>query len=399
VTRNWALAVFVLLALAPGPASAAQPSADEPYAFATLDNGAFVGFALLRTQTDAARGSIGEVAFPRSNSVSRVLVDQGSGRYFGYRLEVEPVSSGKKFRVAVKPLGKGIEKELKRHRACESCPQLAPLGQLPRYPAPRMVGDGDLFMLDLLRNPSTGERIVDAVRLSSKTISSAAMHASAARLTESLVAVHRAEVFTARKNYGAAVKEYQRALAINANDAVVRNRLGVCYQHLRLLDQAQKEYKEAIRINPAHAEAWNNLGTIQHSRGRHKDAIKSYKRAVSLQPKYASALRNMGVAYFAQRRYDAGFEAFQSAYRIDPRILDATSAQVVDPGGASAATQSFYFAKICAAAGQRDSALRYLEKAVAAGFREFGRVASDPDLRVLTNDPRYKKLLRDANVD
>jgi tetratricopeptide (TPR) repeat protein len=150
-----------------------------------------------------------------------------------------------------------------------------------------------------------------------------------------------------------------------------------------------------LRLNPALAEAWNNLGSIQHGRGQLKNAIQSYKKAISLRPGFAAALKNMGVAYFAQGRFDAGFEAFQAAYQLDPRILDAQANVVVAQGGVSAATQSFYFAKICAAAEQKDAAIEHLRKAAAAGFREWGRVARDPDLRTLVNDPRYKQLLRD----
>jgi hypothetical protein len=69
----------------------------------------------------------------------------------------------------------------------------------------------------------------------------------------------------------------------------------------------------------------------------------------------------------------------------------------VGGGGVSVATQSFYFAKICAGSGQLEAALEFLRKAVAAGFRDFGRVARDPDFRNVVEDPRYKQLLRDTH--
>jgi tetratricopeptide (TPR) repeat protein len=395
VNHRLVLVALLALASAPGVASAADPSRDEPYAFATLDNGAFVGFALLRAEASAAGGQIGEIAFPHSNSVNRVLVDQEAGAYFGYSLEVEPVSSRRKFRVAVKPLERGIEKELRRRQSCGTCPELTLLGPLPRYPAPRLLDDGDLFTLDLLVNPRTGERIVDAVRVSSTTITSAVMRAAAARLTEALTAVQRAEVFAARGKHALAVDEYERALQINPQDAVTRNKLGVSYQQLRRTSEAEKQYKEALRLNPVLEKAWNNLGSIQHDRGQLKNAIQSYKKAVSLRPQFPEALMNMGVAYFAQGRFDAGFEAFQAAYKLDPKIFDAQGILVVGGGGVPAATQSFYFAKICAAAGHVDAAIEHLRKAVAAGFRDFSRVARDPDFRAVLADPRYKQLLRD----
>lgn len=395
MNRRCATGALLALGLAlVSPVAAAEPQRSA-VALATLDNGAFVGFALLRTGGDAAGGQLGEVSFPRSNSVSRVLVDQDSGAYFGYRLEVEPASSRRKFRVAVKPLGGGIEKELRRRRSCDECPAPTLLAALPRYPAPRLLADGDLFTLDLLVNPKTGERIVDAVQVSSSSITTDAMAAAAARLMEALLAIQRADTFSARGSHAAAAVEYERALAIHPNDAGTRNKLGTVLQRAQRLGPAEKQYAEALKINPSYAEAWNNLGSTQHARGKFREAIKSYQKAVSLKPKFPAALKNMGVAYFALGRFDAGFEAFQAAYRIDPTILEAPGMEVLG-GGVSVATQSFYFAKICAGSGQQDAALEFLRKAIAAGFRDFGRIARDPDFRDIVEDPRYKQLLRDT---
>ena len=70
--------------------AAAAAGADERYAFATLENGTSLGFALVRTGTAGAAETMGEAALPRSNTVSRVLWDRETGAYFGYRVEVEP---------------------------------------------------------------------------------------------------------------------------------------------------------------------------------------------------------------------------------------------------------------------------------------------------------------------
>ncbi len=400
--RGSARAIGPLLALlAAGAARAAAPGtptspAPPRFAFATLDNGASVGFALLRAGGAPSGGSIEEVAEARSNNVSRVLVDRAGGAYFGYRLEVERQGgkAGKKeYRVTVKPLSAGVEQDLRRKSGCSNCPALQFLAP-PRYPAPRTLADGDMFTLDLLFNPTTGEKITDAVKVSSTSIAPDTMAALATKLTDALTAVQKAELLAARGMNEAAAAEYERALAIHPNDAVVRNKLGMCQQRLQRTNQAQKEYEEALRINPNFAEAWNNLGSVEHGRGRFKLAIKHYQRAVSLKP-LASAFKNMGSAYFALGRFDAGLEAFQAAYRIDPTILETPGGFVIPSAGASAATQAFYFAKICAAAGQLEPALEFLKKAVEAGFRDYSRVSNDPDLKVLKDEPRYKQLIRD----
>ena len=99
------------LALAVGLAAGAR--ADERFAFATLENGTSIGFALVRTGEPGPAGSMGEAALPRSNSVSRVLWDRETGAYFGYRVEVEKKAGPQPFRVTFKPLDRGaVEREL-----------------------------------------------------------------------------------------------------------------------------------------------------------------------------------------------------------------------------------------------------------------------------------------------
>ena len=155
---------------------AATARADERFAFATLENGTSVGFALVRTGEAGPSGSMGEAALPRSNSVSRVLWDRESGAYFGYRVEVERKDGPRPFRVSFKPLDRGaVERELKQRGECPGCPAPAPLGTGPRFPAPQLLAEGEVLTLELLANPSTGERILDVVKLSARAVSAEAM--------------------------------------------------------------------------------------------------------------------------------------------------------------------------------------------------------------------------------
>ena len=394
--RSATAAAGALLGLWAASLSAGEVPGAERFASASLDNGASVGFVLLRTSDAPSGGVIDEVALPRSNSVSRVLVDRDRATYYGYRLEVDRISGGKEFRVSVKPLASGIEQELRRTTTCAKCPPLRLLEPLPRYPAPRTLADGDLLTLDLGYNSTTREKLVDLVKVSSRAIAADAMAKVAERLTEALAAVRRGDAFMLRNEDQAATAEYERALELHPNDPVGHTKLGMSLQRARRLGQAEKEYEEALRLNPNYAEAWNNLGTVQHGRAKYKQAIKSYRKAVSLRPNLAQAHKNMGSAYFALHRYDAGLEAFQSAFSLDPTVLDSSAGVSVETPKVTVAKQSFYFAKISAAAGQVDQALEFLRKAVAAGFSDFSSVENDPDLKILVHDPRYKQLKRDA---
>jgi tetratricopeptide (TPR) repeat protein len=383
-----ATAAAVLLAAALAPASGAH----ERFAFATLENGASIGFALLRSGGPEPAVAIGEAALPRSNSVSRVLWDRTSGAYFGYRVEVERRDGPQPFRVSFKALDRGaVERELKRRGDCPDCPPPAPLGIGPHFPAPQSIGEGDALTLELLANPDTGERIFDVVKLSARRVTAEAMHAASERAREGQEAVRRADVLGARGRYAEASEEYKKALAIQPLDAAVHNKLGICYQYLQRDDMARSEYERALELRPSYAEVWNNLGTLEQSRKRYKEAVRAYKKAIAIKPTLATSWKNMGHAYVALELIQNAFEAYREAFRLDPAVLES-QAIGVPATGVDVALQNYYLAKLLALNGRTDKALELLRRAREAGFRDFARVESDPDFRNVVRDPRYREI-------
>jgi tetratricopeptide (TPR) repeat protein len=378
----------VLMAAALAPSS----GPGERYAFARLENGASIGFALLRSGGPGPSAAIGEAALPRSNSVSRVLWDRTSGAYFGYRVEVERRGGSLPFRVSFKALDRGaVERELKKRGDCPDCPPPAPLGIGPHFPQPQSIGEGEALTLELLANPDTGERIFDVVKLSAGAVTAEAMHAASARASEGQEAVRRAEILGARGRYAEAAEEYKKALAVQPLDAGVHNKLGICYQYLQDEAMARREYERALELRPSYAEAWNNLGTLEQSSRRFKQAVRAYKKAIAIKPTLATAWKNVGHAYVALGQIQDAFEAYREAFRLDPAVLES-QALGVPSAGVDVAMQNYYLAKLLALNGQNDKAIELLRLAREAGFRDFARVQSDPDFRTVVQDPRFREL-------
>jgi len=143
-----------------------------------------------------------------------------------------------------------------------------------------------------------------------------------------------------RREHAAAVRYFERALALGAGAGVLVN-LGFAHQALGQADQASQAYTEATRRDPLLALAWQKLGGLQEQQGQREDALESYRRAVALDP---SDLRSLGDGLYLRRHLgdwrpeaalspDRLLQAFAAAPRSDfsPHLLlslpEATPAQ------------------------------------------------------------------------
>jgi len=385
VKRMASLAAALLLLAAP-----AVGQSGEEYAAVTLENGVSIGFGLLRTGPAQSAPTLGEAALPRSNAVRRVLWDRDSGAYFGYRVEVTRDDDA--FRVAFGHLDdRRIPDELREHTACPVCPLPVPLdAPAPRFPVPQRLGEGEALTLELLANPTTGERIFDVVKVSAHPISGAELEAAVARARTGQATLLRAAAHVARGRYRAAADAFSDALEILPRDAVVHNKLGICYQKIENHFAARRAYERALALNPDYAEVWNNIGTLHQSADDLEDAVKAYREAIRIKPDLATAWKNLGNAYLALDRPKEAFEAYEEAFRLDPTILETQGMGI--PAGVDAAMPLFYLAKLLAANGNVDGALEFLTRAHEAGFDDFDRVRSDPDFLAVVEDERFLTL-------
>jgi len=171
LTRVALLFVALLCCGAAGRAAAGEAGGGESQVLVPLRSGAFVAFS---TETEAPGKQELPSSFVESegepNLVRRIFLDGRGELFFGYELSVEPAGAGgaRQYRVAVRPLGEEFLRQLSAR------PSFAGRRLHPRYnPAafdsrPQLVGDGDTFALDVLRNTRTGAKIVDLITVTSE---------------------------------------------------------------------------------------------------------------------------------------------------------------------------------------------------------------------------------------
>jgi len=93
-----------------------------------------------------------------------------------------------------------------------------------------------------------------------------------------------------------AVTQYEAALKIQPDLAIVWNNLGVAHTALENFAEGERAYRKAIKLNPAYALAYYNLGGNFDRRGSDEEAIDWYQRAIEIDPTLLDVRVNPQVA-------------------------------------------------------------------------------------------------------
>ena len=87
-----------------------------------------------------------------------------------------------------------------------------------------------------------------------------------------------------RNNPLSSQKLFKKAIALDKNNFIAHNSLGLVYSSLGQLNKAFECFDKALEIEDRYAEAWNNKASLQMVCGNMSEASKSYDKAYALQP-------------------------------------------------------------------------------------------------------------------
>jgi len=122
---------------------------------------------------------------------------------------------------------------------------------------------------------------------------------------------------------GAAVKSYEKALAIKPDYSEAHYNLGNTLKELGQLDAVVKHFEQALVINPTFTEAHSNLGNTLKELGQLDAAVKCYEQALALKPDYAEAHSNLGNTLKELGQLDAAVKRYEKALAIKPDFVEA----------------------------------------------------------------------------
>jgi tetratricopeptide (TPR) repeat protein len=193
--------------------------------------------------------------------------------------------------------------------------------------------------------------------------------------------------------------------------------LGGALQALERYDEAQAAYRKSLALEP-NPSGWSNLGTLQFSRGQYAEAQKSYEQAVALAPSdylmwanLGDACRALGAKECADRAWTRTIAAARDIVatskndafarsilasalakngNLDEAQIEIRHALESNPTSSVVLYQA---AVVAALRGSSDSAISWLERAVAAGYPA-AEAASDPVFGSLRDMPAFRKAVK-----
>ncbi len=111
---------------------------------------------------------------------------------------------------------------------------------------------------------------------------------------------------------------FSHALAINKDNHLAHNNLGVALNAAGEKEKAAFHYSEAIRINPRYSNSHYNYANYLAAQGRTDEAIAHYTEAIRLEPDYFNAHNNLGLARASRREFKEAAFHYLEAMRIGP---------------------------------------------------------------------------------
>jgi serine/threonine-protein kinase len=201
-----------------------------------------------------------------------------------------------------------------------------------------------------------------------------------------------------RRDFAGAEADFERALAVNPNDASTRRRYAALLSDTGRLAEGIEEARRSVDLDPL-GQAWGTLGTLYQSAGRLDEAEHAIRRHLELSPESLPGLVALGRNQLLQGRPAAALASFEAckaeSFKLWGRAMarhdlgeTAAARRALDELVAKHAHASaLSVAEVYAWRGEADAAIAWLERAVVDGTA----LALDvnPFLRRIRDDPRF----------
>jgi TolB-like protein/tetratricopeptide (TPR) repeat protein/predicted Ser/Thr protein kinase len=222
-----------------------------------------------------------------------------------------------------------------------------------------------------------------------------------------------------RWNWAAADRAFQRAIALNPNQANTRS---IYADHLAIVrrgDEALLQASKAMELDPVSTQSQTFYARILMFTGHLDEAIARYRETLKASPDQQVAVANIRLALHSAGRLDEALRADQAWAATNqttggPDVADALTRGYAEGGyraamrraaevmAARASTNprsAFFAAQFYVRAGDNRPALDWLEKVFDSGEAGLPYISCAPTFDGLRGEPRFQTLLRRMNLE
>jgi tetratricopeptide (TPR) repeat protein len=149
------------------------------------------------------------------------------------------------------------------------------------------------------------------------------------------------------------------------------------------LDTARVNLKKAVEMNPRSYVFLYRLGALYRMQGELDQAIEELKKATELRPDYIAAHDELAMCYLEKGFLVHALAELKLVVNLDP----------------SDSRSMYNIACVYSLRNNTESALRWLERSIDNGYKDFEFMNDDPDLDNIRNSPKYIELIKGAASD
>ena len=236
----------------------------------------------------------------------------------------------------------------------------------------------------------------------------------ALEIDDTLAEAHNAfaQVLFFDLDFAGAIKEFQRAIALNPNYATAHHWYATGpLQALGRFDEAIAEGARAIELDPLSAIIQIDAANNYIVAGRYDEAIDHIHKALEIDPEFADAYVSLGVALELKGDVTAAIPNFERAHQLGADAVSlaflgnlygktgntAEAAKMLAELEQLAIKQHvspYLFAVLQAGLGNKSEALRWLEKNYTDRSEDITNMKVDPLLKPLHGDPQFERLVQ-----
>jgi TolB-like protein/DNA-binding winged helix-turn-helix (wHTH) protein/Flp pilus assembly protein TadD len=219
------------------------------------------------------------------------------------------------------------------------------------------------------------------------------------------------------RDWPAAEIEYRRALALDPSYPTAHHWYSLHLSRLGRTREAEIEIQQARALDPLSPMISTDAAETAYWAGNPAEAMARIREVLLRNPNFAEAYLAEGEILEQQRQYEQALAAYKTASRLfgsDSAYIQALQANALALAGASEqarlmakqleelSTHTYVsgvdLAVVYCALGDRDNAMRWLDRAQRNGDREMGILGVDPIFSGCRTDARFQNLLKNLNL-